>query len=239
MDSNRLSPGPLRALWRRWGGWAVGAGVLLLAAGLLWHLLSDTAAQRREAPRTALLTLPPPPPPPPPPEPEKRPDPEPVKPEKIVEPTPTPEKPADKPMDDAKAPDAAKDLGDPVTIAGDAQAGNDAFGIQAGRGGGSAGTGTGGGGLGGASYARYVSSRLQQALSRDPRTRQLAFEDLRLDLWLDAAGKPSRVELVQGSGTSRTDGLVLAVLRELEALDERPPASMRYPMRVSMKGVRP
>ncbi|MBO9685309.1 MAG: hypothetical protein J7598_01740 [Mitsuaria chitosanitabida] len=229
----------MRALWRRWGGWAVGAGVLLLAAGLLWHLLSDTAAQRREAPRTALLTLPPPPPPPPPPEPEKRPDPEPVKPEKIVEPTPAPEKPADKPMDDAKAPDAAKDLGDPVTIAGDAQAGNDAFGIQAGRGGGSAGTGTGGGGLGGASYARYVSSRLQQALSRDPRTRQLAFEDLRLDLWLDAAGKPSRVELVQGSGTSRTDGLVLAVLRELEALDERPPASMRYPMRVSMKGVRP
>jgi outer membrane biosynthesis protein TonB len=239
VDSNRHSPGPLRALWRRWGGWALGAGVLLLAAGLLWHLLSDTAAQRREAPRTALLTLPPPPPPPPPPEPEKRPDPEPVKPEKIVEPTPTPEKPADKPMDDAKAPDAAKDLGDPVTIAGDAQAGNDAFGIQAGRGGGTAGTGTGGGGLGGASYARYVSSRLQQALSRDPRTRQLAFEDLRLDLWLDAAGKPSRVELVQGSGTSRTDGLVLAVLRELEALDERPPASMRYPMRVSMKGVRP
>jgi outer membrane biosynthesis protein TonB len=231
----------VRAVWRRWGGWAIAAGLLAAVAGLVWHLMSDTAAQRREAPQTALLSLPlppPPPPPPPPPEPERRPDPEPEKPQKITEPDPTPEKPAEKPMDD-KAPEPSRDLAaDPVTIAGDAQAGNDAFGIQAGRGGGSTGGG-GGGGLGAGSYARYVSSRLQQVLLRDARTRHLAFEDIRLDLWLDAAGKASRVELVQGSGTPRVDALVLSVLRELDALDERPPASLRYPMRVSMKGVRP
>lgn len=238
MDSNRLSPGGLRAWWRRWGGWAIAAGVLAGAAALVWHLMSDTAAQRRETPQTALLALPPPPPPPPPPEPERRPDPEPEKPQKIVEPEPTPEKPAEKPMDD-KPPEPSRDAAaDPVTIAGDAQAGNDAFGIQAGRGGGSTGTG-GGGGLGSGSYGRYVASRLQQVLQRDARTRHLAFDDIRLDLWLDASGKASRVELVQGSGTARVDALVLAVLRELDALDERPPASMRYPMRVSMKGVRP
>jgi periplasmic protein TonB len=211
--------------------------LLALVGGLLWHLLSDTASQRRELPQTALLSLPPPPPPPPPPEPEKLPEPEPEKTPKITEPTPEPEKLAEKPMED-KAPDPAKDLGDPVTLNGEAQAGTDAFGVQSGKGGGRAGTGAGGG-LGGGSYARYVSSRLQQALSRDARTRSLVFDDLRLDLWLGTDGKATRVELVRGTGTERVDALVLKVLRELDALDERPPAAMRYPIRVAIRGVRP
>ncbi|UXH77414.1 hypothetical protein [Roseateles amylovorans] len=239
MNANRQSPSAGRALWRRWSGWLISAALLVVVGGGLWHLLSDTASTRREMPQTALLSLPLPPPPPPPPELEKPPEPVPEKVEKITEVAPTPDKPAE-PVSDDKAPDPSRDLGDPVTIDGAAQAGNDAFGVQSGRGGGmTGGGGGGGGGLGNASYARYVSGRLQQALSRDARTRQLAFEDIRLDLWLNADGKPVRIELVQGTGNARIDPMVLAVVRELEAMDERPPAAMRYPMRVAMRGVRP
>ena len=48
---------------------------------------------------------------------------------------PKPADPQEAPKDDAP-PSPSKDLGDPVTIDGAAQAGTDAFGIQAGRGGG-------------------------------------------------------------------------------------------------------
>lgn len=240
MKANSHQLGVVAVVWRRWGGWIIAAVLAALVAAGLWHLLSDTASQRREAPTTALLTLPPPPPPPPPPEPEKLPEPEPEKTPKLTDPTPSPDKPADKPAED-KAPDPARDLADPVTINGDAQAGNDAFGVQAGQGGGRSGVGSGGGtgGLGSGSYARYVSARLQQALQRDSRTRHLAFEDLRLDLWLSADGRATRVELVRGSGNALVDEGVLKVLHELDALDERPPASMRYPIRVAIRGVRP
>ena len=218
--------------WRRWGGVAGGA---LLAAGLaalVWYLLSDTAATRREVAATPMLMLPPPPPPPP--EPEKLPEPTPDKvvPE-VSEPEPTP---ADKPMDDAPE-SPSPDKGDPVTIDGAAQAGSDAFGIQAGRGGGMSGSG-GGGGLGAGSYGRYVANALQMAFARDPRTRQLAFADIRVDLWLDADGRTTKVQLVQGTGNAQTDEQVLAMVRDFRA-DERPPASLRFPARVSIKGRRP
>ncbi|MGQ3130114.1 MAG: energy transducer TonB family protein, partial [Variovorax sp.] len=113
-----------------------------------------------------------------------------------------------------------------------------AFGIQAGSGGGMSGTG-GGGGLGSGSYARYVSSVLQQALSRDPRTRQLVFDDIQIDLWLGADGKTARAQLVRGTGTPDIDEAVLALIRGLDRVDEKPPASLRFPMRVSMRGRRP
>ncbi len=223
-------------LWRRWGGWLIGLLMLALLAALVWRLLADTASQKRVVADAPTLMLPPPPPPPP--EPEKLPEPEPekVKPE-VVEPEPKPLEPQEAPKDDAPSP--SKDLGDPVTIDGAAQAGTDAFGIQAGGGGGMTGGGGGGGGLGGGSYARYVASVLQQALARDARTRQLVFDDIQLDLWLGPDGKPSRVQLVRGAGTPDIDDAVLALVRELDRIDERPPASMRFPMRVSMKGRRP
>lgn len=218
------------ALWRRWGGLLTGALVFAALASLIWYLLSDTAATRREAPATPTLVLPPPPPPP---EPEKLPEPEPVKPE-VVEPEPKPAEPAEAPQDDSP-PSPSQDQGDPVTIDGAAEAGTDAFGIRAGGGGGMTG---GGGGLGSRSYSAYVSSALQQAFVRDQRTRQLAFDDIRIELWLDADGRVTRVELAGSSGNATTDQAVLAMVRDFRA-DERPPASLRFPMRMSIKGRRP
>ena len=233
---HRSSPVDAAGLWRRWGGLLIGAVVLALLAALVWHLLSDTASQKRQVADAPMLMLPPPPPPPPP-EPEKLPEPEPekIKPE-VVEREPTPVESAEPPKDDAP-PSPSQDLGDPVTIDGPAQAGTDAFGIGAGRGGGM--TGGTGGGLGSGSYGRYVANALQQALARDPRTRQLTFDDIQIDLWLDAAGKTTRVQLVKSTGNAQSDEAVLAMAREMNRIDESPPASVRFPMRVSMRGRRP
>ena len=95
-----------------------------------------------------------------------------------------------------------------------------------------------GGGLGAGSYGRYVANALQLAFARDPRTRQLAFNDIRVDLWLDADGKATKALLVQGTGNAQTDEQVLAMVRDFRA-DERPPAALRFPARVSIKGRRP
>jgi TonB family protein len=96
----------------------------------------------------------------------------------------------------------------------------------------------GGGGLGAGSYARYFSNALQQAFSRDARTRQLVFDDIRLDIWLDAEGTVTKVQLVQGTGNAQTDDAVQAMVREYRS-DEKPPASWRSPTRISIKGRRP
>ncbi|WP_233146215.1 energy transducer TonB [Pigmentiphaga sp. NML080357] len=221
-------------LWRRWGGLVIGLGVLAILAGLLWYLLADTASTKREVAAPPMLMLPPPPPPPP--EPEKLPEPEPeVKPE-VVEPEPTPIEPLDTPPEEAP-PSPSQDLGDPVTIDGAAQAGTDAFGVAAGRGGGS--TGAGRGGLGNSAYSAYYASALQRLLARDARTRHLAFQDMRVDLWLSAEGRVAKAQLVQGTGDADIDKTVLAALRDADVIDERPPASMRYPMRITIKGQRP
>jgi len=230
---SRQAPSGSR-LWRRWGGLVIGLGVAAILAGLLWYLLADTASTKREVAATPMLMLPPPPPPPP--EPEKLPEPEPeVKPD-VVEPEPTPIEPLDAPPEDAP-PSPSQDLGDPVTIDGAAQAGTDAFGVAAGRGSGSAGAGRGG--MGNSSYASYYSSALQRLLARDARTRQLAFQDIRIDLWLTADGRVAKAQLVQSTGDAEVDKTVLAAVRDADAIDERPPASMRYPMRLTIKGQRP
>lgn len=234
--SHQPAPAGAAGLWRRWGGLIIGALVLALLTALVWYLLADTASQKRQVPDAPMLMLPPPPPPPP--EPEKLPEPEiePVKPE-VIEPLPTPLEPLEPPKDDTP-PSPSQELGDPVTIDGPAQAGTDAFGIPAGAGGGMTG-GTGAGGLGSGTYSRYVANALQQGLARDPRTRQLVFEDIQIDLWLDASGKTTRAQLVKGTGNPQADEAVLAMVRELSRIDESPPASQRFPMRVSMKGRRP
>jgi TonB family protein len=232
IDLNPIAtiPEPSPAFWQRWGGYLIGAAVLVVVAAVLWYLLAGTASTRREVPATPMLMLPPPPPPPP--EPEKLPEPEKVKPEVVepkVEPTPV-EQP--KPAEDT--PNPAKDLSDPVTMDASGQAGTDAFGIGAGKGGGMSGAG----GAGNATYGRYFGYVLQQALSRDERVRRLAFL-MQVNVWLDAGGRLTRVELVRGSGNAETDQAVLAALRAVEKVDERPPASLQFPQRVTVQGRRP
>ena len=214
---------------RRYGGWPLLLGAVLtvlVALGLLlWHLMTDTVSTKRQVAETPMLMLPPPPPPPPP-EPEKQPEPE--QPEEVA-PEPEPLEPL-KPMEEAPTPDT-----DPVTMDAEGQAGTDSFGIKSGSGGGMSGAGSGGGN---ATYGRYLGYVLQQAISRDERARRLAFR-LQVDIWLSPTGELSRVELVQGSGNAEADAAVLAALRAVGRIDERPPGSLTFPARVSIQGRRP
>ena len=227
-----ISPAPVKPSPLRFVKW--GAGVLIagLAAWFLWQWANDMSGIRREAPKVpTIIPLPPPPPPPP----EKPPEPEPPVEEKIVEPEPTPEPEEVKPEEEAP-PSPADDLANPMQMDGDAQAGNDAYNIGAGKGGGMA--GAGGGRLGNGTYSQFLAFTFQRLLRENPELRNLAFS-LQADVRLSSAGEISRVELAQSSGNAEVDSQVLAALRGAPALTERPPASITLPVRLSLQGRRP
>lgn len=218
---------------RRYLAWALAAVLLGGLAWLLWQWSQDMSGVRREAPKVpAIIPLPPPPPPPPvqekPPEPEQPP-------EKPLEQEPTPEPEEVKPQDEAP-PSPADDLAEPIQMDGDAQSGNDAFNIGAGKGGGMA--GSGGGRVGNASYSQYLAYAFQRLLKDNSELRNLAFQ-LQADIWIGPAGDITRVELRRSSGDAELDAKVLDAVRQAGRLDERPPASLTLPVHVSLQGRRP
>jgi periplasmic protein TonB len=150
--------------------------------------------------------------------PEHPPDPDVVKPEEEAPPSPV------------------DDLANPMQMDGDAQAGNDAFNIGAGKGGGMA--GAGGGRLGNGTYSQFLAFTFQRLLRENPDLRSLAFS-LQADVWLSAVGEITRVELVKSSGNPQVDQQVIAALRAAPHLSERPPASLTLPVRLSLQGRRP
>ncbi|WP_222846803.1 energy transducer TonB family protein [Chitinolyticbacter meiyuanensis] len=215
----------------RWFGPLLGVLVLALLGWLVWHFAHDQSGMRREAP--TLSTIVPLPPQPTPPPPEEQP-PEETQPEQEV-PEVAP-KPLDAPKPD-DAPKPANDAAQPMTMDAAGQAGNDGFNIGAGSGGGMGGTGNGGTG-GNATYGQYLSYALQRRLQSDERTRRLVFR-LQVDIWLDAQGRLTDARLVSSSGNPDTDAAVLATLRDIGQLDERPSASQHFPARVAISGRRP
>ncbi|WP_347900584.1 energy transducer TonB [Pseudomonas purpurea] len=227
-----INPLPVKKSPMRFVKW--GAGLLLGAgaAWLLWQWAHDMSGVRREAPKVpTIIPLPPPPPPPP----EKPKEPEPKVEEKVVEPEPTPEPEEVKPEEEAP-PSPVDDLANPMQMDGDAQSGNDAFNIGAGKGGGMA--GAGGGRLGNGTYSQFLAFTFQRLLRENPDLRNLAFS-LQTDVWLSSVGEITRVELVKSSGNPEVDAQVLAALRAAPHLQERPPASMTLPVRLSLQGRRP
>lgn len=227
-----IEPLPVKGSPLRYVKW--GAGLLLgaLAAYLLWQWANDMSGIRREAPKVpTIIPLPPPPPPPP----EKPKEPEPQVEEKVVEPEPAPEPEEVKPEEEAP-PSPADDLASPMQMDGDAQSGNDAFNIGAGKGGGMA--GAGGGRLGNGTYSQFLAYAFQRLLRDNPELRNQAFS-LQTDVWLSGMGEITRVELVKSSGNPQVDAQVIAALRAAPALTEKPPASMTLPVRISLQGRRP
>jgi periplasmic protein TonB len=214
---------------RRWLGPALGVAAVLLLAALVWHFAGSSVGVRREAPRIATITPLPPPPPPP-----KEKPPEPKKVEDEMKPV---DKPQDIPQKPVDAPKPSNDVAKNVTINGDAQAGSDNFNIGAGDGGGMMGGG-GGNGTGTGSYNQYLGYAIQQAVQRDDRVNRLVFE-VRADVWLDAEGRLTRAELVGSSGNDSTDAALVDALRAMPRIDVAPPASLRFPLRVAIRGKRP
>lgn len=214
---------------RRWLGPVLGGAALLLLAALVWHFAGSSVGVRREAPRIATITPLPPPPPPP-----KEKPPEPKKVEEEMKPV---EKPQDIPQKPVDAPKPSNDVAKNVTINGDAQAGTDAFNIGAGDGGGMMGSG-GGNGTGTGNYNQYLGYAIQQAVQRDDRVNRLVF-DVRADVWLDAEGRLTRAELVGSSGNEKTDAALIDALRAMPRIEVAPPSSLRFPLRVAIRGKRP
>jgi len=192
------------------------AVILLILVGVVLYFLHDTAGLRREAPSlpTLIATLPPPPPPP-----QKLPEPE----KKLEE--------VQKPIDQPKQPD---DAPKPLTINGPAQAGNDAFNIAAGTGGGNIVTG---GGFGEANYSSYVSSTIQEAVENDDRTNTFIGSS-EIDVWIDGSGRITRAVLARSGGDSKTDAALVEVLLSMPVLKEAPPSTLQFPQRIRIAGKR-
>lgn len=219
------------------GIWVAGLTVVVLLGWFIYQWANDMAGIKREAPKLATI-IPLPPPPPPPPEPEKPPEPEEPKEEEVIEPEPEPEPtPIEEPQPEEEAPPSpSDDLADPMQIDGEAQAGSDAFNIGAGSGGGM--SGGGGGRAGNATYSQYLAYVFQRILRDDERTRNLVFR-LNADIWLTASGQITQVKVTKSSGDVDIDEQVVAALRAVGQLDERPPGSLSMPISVAFQGRRP
>lgn len=216
----------------RWLPLALGGAVLL---GLLWFVIGQftaTSGVKVEAPPPqAVEMLPPPPPPPPPP-----PQPHPPEPQAKPDPAPVPNAEPPKPA-------AA-----PVTINGPAQAGSDSFGLQSGSGSGagapsSAGTCTGincgkaaGGGMGEMFYRRYLSAVLQEKISRSDRlNRQVFIADFAITI--SPSGRITAASVLKSSGRDDRDQDLRTALLAVSNLDP-PPAGVRFPQRITVRGKR-
>lgn len=210
--------------------WIVGALALF---GLIYGIYAMTqmtvGKEKKAPPTTTALLLPPPPPPPPPPPKEQPPEPvETTKPVPVETPTPTPQK--------ADAPAA-------VSIDAASEAGGDAFGLQGGGPGGmggvgSTGTGTGpvGGGIIDNFYGRNLARALQERVADDRRlARQVFTADF--NIWIDGQGRVTRAVLVRDSNDGKRDDALKVLLETVRGLDP-PPASLKFPQKITVRGQR-
>jgi protein TonB len=206
------------------GKWLpAGIGVIMLIAfgWFGYSVLTDVdGVAMKEAPPTMVDMLPPPPPPPPPP-------PEPPPPEPTDQPTPN-----EAPTPDQPAPT-------PMQIDGPAQAGGDAYGMQAGKGsgmaapGGPACVGTNCGVAGTDRFwGRNISSALESHIEKSKSVNVDAFIS-EYDIWVNASGTLTQARLVKSSGNGKLDQTVLALLESARGL-KPPPPSIRMPQRVKV-----
>jgi protein TonB len=197
---------------------AIPSGILLVIGGLVLYFLHDTAGIRREAPPlpTLVATLPPPPPPPPPPK-------------QQPEPQKTEEQP--KQMNQPKEVNSAPKA---ITEAGPAQAGSDAFGIQAGSGDGNVGSS---GGFNDGNYTRYLGTALQQSIQNDDRVNRQVFS-ADMAVWVDPNGHVTRASVLKSTGDTKIDQDLVTALEGMPALDEPPPSDLQFPQRVRVEGRR-
>lgn len=215
------------------------AAVLL---GLLYFVYTQLTGIRGitvEAPSPQIVAMMPdlPPPPPPPPPPDK------------IPPEPTEKA---QPAPSTQAPKSAQPQAAAMTVAAAPQAGSDSFGLQAGSGGGigaPGGTGTclgtscggapaGGNGMSETIYRRYLSAALQDRVQADDALARLVFS-ADLALTVTPGGVVTGVRLIRASG--RNDRAVTqklsSILEQVRGLDP-PPAAMRFPQKITVRGKR-
>lgn len=204
------------------------AAVLILVAALvalvvwLYGVLSEPAEKPRKRAVQEIALLKPPPPPPPPKTPPPPPPP-PQQQEKIDVPKP---EAAPQP---SQAPPPGPDLG--VDAAGSGS--GDGFGLVGKPGGGDL-IGGGGGGTGNrfAWYGALVKDRITDALLKDKKLREATEYQRVVNVWVNASGAITRVELVGASDTPELDAALTAALRNLAPVREGAPSDMPQPIRL-------
>jgi TonB family protein len=146
---------------------------------------------------------------------------------------------APKPEDQPKPDNAPKNL----TINGPAQAGGDAFGIGAGSGGGSmVGGGSGGGPAAGngfeeASYARFLSGEIQQAVQANSRIDRM-FSTADVAIWINRDGRVTHAKIRRSTGNDKIDQELIATLERMRPLSEAPPPQFQFPREIKVRGAR-
>jgi protein TonB len=211
--------------WRhRLGRVAVGVVLIGGFGAAVWFLIASMSKTERHAIQTVTrIMLPPPPPPPPPPKPPE--------PEKVVE---TPKIQEPKVVDKKPDPAPKKPQQPPASpLTAEAGTGANPYGLARGDGSGNVIGGGGGGGLAYQSYGRTVSTDVQAALRRDDKLRFAKFA-AELRIWLDEAGRVTRVQLASSSGDAAVDAAVTRALSGL-SMHEPPPKDMPQPIRLRTK----
>ncbi len=203
--------------------------VLAVLAVGVWRLANDTGGVSRKVAPPPMVALAPPALPTPPP---KEQPPEPVK-DEAPSPSPDPQ-----PQAPPKS-DAPKQL----TINGPPQAGSDAFGQVAGKGGGVVmggdpnGSDTGGdNAFEETRYQHYLRSQLQSAIQADDRVNRLFFA-AQVRIWVKPDGSIGGVSIAKSTGDERADRALVAALQALPRLDP-PPPQLKFPARVALRGRR-
>ena len=188
----------------------------------------EEKVKRRSVQSIELLK--PPPPPPPPPKTPPPPPPPPQQQEKID--VPKPEAPPEAP---SQAPPPGPDLG--VDAAGSGS--GDGFGLVGKPGGsdliGGSGAGGGSGGGGGDRFAWYgalVKERITDAIYNDKRLRAAADYQRNVNVWVNASGAITRVELVGQGESPALDEALRQALRSAGAVREGAPSDMPQPIRL-------
>lgn len=214
---------PEEGLLRRHRAAIVAAAALLATLAIAAYFLANSDKQpARKVMEFTMVKLEPPPPPPPQVQPLEQ---------KMIE-QPKMETPEEKPLVEQPKTDApAKG---PLGLDTDAVGAGDAFNL--------AGNAGGNGLLGGGSrwgwYAGLVQEQIQAALQANPKARRSRFS-VEMKIWLDDAGRITRVHLVGTTGDAALDRALADETLIGVRLREPPPKDMPMPIVLRGLGLRP
>jgi hypothetical protein len=96
--------------------------------------------------------------------------------------------------------------------------------------------GTMSGGISDGFYAANIKNAIQQRIQRDSKLSRMVFA-ADFAIWVSPSGAVTRAQLVSSSGDSKRDDMLKGIIEAVTGLDA-PPASFKFPRRITVKGKR-
>jgi protein TonB len=209
----------------RWRTALIAVVVLALVGSVVWWVvkqMSSSSKPQKKGIQEIALIKPPPPPPPPPPK---------VEPPKLEPPKMDMQDKVEAPKDASPKPDAPPP-GPDLAVDAAGTGNGDSFGIVGKKGGADLIGGSGGGGNKFAWYGALIKDRIQDALLKDKKLREASDLRILVNVWINATGAVTRVDLLGTSSDVDLDNNIKAVLRNLPPLREGAPIDMPQPIRL-------